>query len=101
MDTTPLKAKREGQCFSGIRGSAPLAKGMQFFADLAAITNVSEASELWCVPVSTLLRWCNEGKVAAIKPGGRGGWVISVRSMISRCGQPKLTTEENSLDLPV
>jgi len=50
------------------------------------------ACECFPVSYSTLVRWANEGKIAAWKPGAE--WFVSVLSLIRLCGHP---TNENLL----
>lgn len=91
MNKTSSEAKREGQRFSDIRGSAPWRRN-PYMVDLAAVTSVREAAKLWHMSPSTVLRLCNEGRITAVQPGGSGAWFISVQHMRDRFGEPDVKT---------
>jgi excisionase family DNA binding protein len=64
------------------------------FRDLSAVTTVPEAARLWGIPRRTLYYWCNTGKIAATQPDGGKNWLVSMRSLILVCGQPKFVPED-------
>ncbi len=47
---------------------------------------VKKASEIWDVHISTIGRWCDEGKVVAWKPGHER--FVSAMSMLIKVGEP-------------
>lgn len=56
--------------------------------ELSAVTVTSEAAIWYEVDVSTVILWCNEGKVFATQPEGSTTWIISVRSLFDSKGIP-------------
>jgi hypothetical protein len=51
----------------------------------------SRAARIFPVSYRTLIRWANEGKIAAWKPGRE--WFVSAMSLIRLCGKPFDDTE--------
>jgi len=75
----------------------PAATREKCLLDLAAVTTISEATRLWCIHKSTLTRWCNEGRVMAIKPQHSDCWLVSVRHLNTLLGFPKVECERTNI----
>ena len=74
-------------------------KRADYIADLARVTTIGEATKHWGLSKSTLIRWCNEGHVSAIKPHGADVWLLSVAHLIALLGMPMTPDGElNALD---
>jgi hypothetical protein len=66
----------------------------KYWNDLSAVTTIPEASRLWNIPPTTLHVWCSEGKIASVQPDNGGTWLISVRALIDRCGDPLVPIDD-------
>jgi len=75
----------------------PIATRERCLRDLAAVTTIPEATRLWNIHKSTLTRWCNEGRVMAIKPQHSDCWLVSVRHMNTLLGFPNVDCERTDM----
>ncbi len=58
------------------------------FAELSAVTVPSEAARLWGINLQTLYDWLEAGKIIGTKPDNANHWLVSVRDLKLKLGDP-------------
>lgn len=67
------------------------------FLELSAVTVPSEAALLWGIDQSTIYLWLNEGKLIGVQVEGSTTWLVSIRDLRAKLGDPPFLPDRSEI----